>query len=164
MQYTILLPLIMGLAIPGRAMANPACIVCTVAIGAALEVSRLLGVPDAVIGVWAGALFLMLYYFSIKFSEAKKWTFPGYRLVWAAATLVFVPFVYKAVPWMSESYFGMDAFLLAMIAGAAAFDVSQRLYQRMKAANGGHAHFPFEKVAMAIAFMTAASAVFYWLP
>ena len=40
------------------ALANPACAVCTVAVGASLEIARYYGVADAVVGVWAGAEFL----------------------------------------------------------------------------------------------------------
>ena len=36
-------------------LANPACAVCTVAVGAALEIARRFGVDDSVVGVWAGA-------------------------------------------------------------------------------------------------------------
>ena len=42
------------------ALANPACAVCTVAIGASLEIARSLGVDDSVVGVWAGAFLVLL--------------------------------------------------------------------------------------------------------
>ena len=35
-----------------EALANPACIVCTVAIGASLEISRKLGICDDIVGLW----------------------------------------------------------------------------------------------------------------
>ena len=38
-------------AITGKAVANPACAVCTVAVGASLEVARRYGVDDSVVGV-----------------------------------------------------------------------------------------------------------------
>jgi hypothetical protein len=78
-------------------------------------------------------------------------------------TLALVPLVYNIVPWRADEYLGIDAFLVSMAAGALAFEVSQRIYQRMKARHGGHAHFPFEKVVMAIAFTAAASAIFYFI-
>jgi hypothetical protein len=163
MTYAVSLFLILALGFPYAASANPACIVCTVAIGAALEVSRLLGVPDAVVGVWVGALFLITYYFTIKFAEYKKWTFRFYRAFWAAITLALVPLAYEFVPYKASTYFGVDAFLVSMAAGALAFEISQRIYQRMKARHGGHAHFPFEKVVMAIAFLAAVSAIFNYI-
>lgn len=161
MTYAILLFLASAIGLSGAASANPACIVCTVAIGAALEISRLLGVPDAVVGVWVGALFLITYYFTIKFLEYKKWTFRFYRAAMGALTLALVPAVYEIIPYGAARYMGVDAFLISMAAGALAFEISQRIYQRMKAAHGGRAHFPFEKVVMALAFLGAVSAAFY---
>jgi hypothetical protein len=163
MAYAISLFLIFTFGFTGAASANPACLVCTVAIGAALEISRLLGVPDAVVGVWVGALFLITYYFTIKFLEYKKWTFRFYRLAMGALTLLLVPLVYEFVPYGITEYFGMDAFLVSMASGALVFQASQWIYQRMKAAHGGHAHFPFEKVVMALAFLAAASSIFYFI-
>lgn len=51
---SILLALILAVAFSGNAMANPACAVCTIAVGASLEIARKLGVDDSVVGVWAG--------------------------------------------------------------------------------------------------------------
>ena len=52
---SLILAFIAALAYSGKALANPACAVCTIAIGASLEIARKLGVDDSVIGVWAGA-------------------------------------------------------------------------------------------------------------
>ena len=57
---SILLALILAVAFSGNAMANPACAVCTIAVGASLEIARKLGVDDSVVGVWAGALLVMI--------------------------------------------------------------------------------------------------------
>ena len=43
-----------------KAFANPACAVCTVAVGASLEIARRMGVDDGVVGVWSGAFLLLL--------------------------------------------------------------------------------------------------------
>ena len=50
------LSLLFILALTAPAWANPACAVCTVAVGASLEIARRLGVDDSVVGVWAGAM------------------------------------------------------------------------------------------------------------
>ena len=150
-MFKISLALFMFL--PLSAKANPACAVCTVAMGAFLGISRKFGVADTATGVWIGALILMTYYFAIKFSEAKKWTFKFYKLFWALMTLLLVPVMYKFVQWNFDTYFGIDAFLISMLAGAITFWGSQVVYQKMKTANGGHAHFPFEKVLMAVSYL-----------
>ena len=45
---------------PFSAQANPACVVCTVAVGASLEIARRLGINDNVVGLWAGAMLAVL--------------------------------------------------------------------------------------------------------
>ena len=60
-----------------EALANPACIVCTVAIGASLEISRKLGISDDIVGLWTGALFSLLGYWTILWFEKKWWYFAG---------------------------------------------------------------------------------------
>ena len=41
---------------------------------------------------------------------------------------------------------------------------SSDFYQWMKARNGGHAHFPFEKVAVPVVALLLVSAYFYYYP
>ena len=58
-----------------NALANPACAVCTVAVGASLEVARRYGFDDAVVGVWAGAFLALLGYWFILWFDNKGWNF-----------------------------------------------------------------------------------------
>ncbi|MGN0929567.1 MAG: hypothetical protein ACI4N3_02915 [Alphaproteobacteria bacterium] len=143
--------------------ANPACIVCTVAMGTFLGVSRALGISDNATGVWIGALILMIYFFCIKFSEKKNWTFKFYHIFWALMTLLLVPTMYLLVPYKLNTFFGIDSFLLSMIAGAITFYLSQVIYQKLKERHGGHAHFPFEKVVFAVVFLLIVSVIFNYL-
>ena len=143
--------------------ANPACIVCTVAMGAFLGVSRALGISDNATGVWIGAIILMIYFFCIKFSEKKNWTFKGYHLFWAIMTLILVPSMYLLVPYKMNTFFGVDSFLISMIAGALTFWLSQVIYQKLKERHGGHAHFPFEKVVFAVVSLLIVSVIFNYL-
>lgn len=152
--------------------ANPACVVCTVAMGAFLGVSRALGISDNATGVWIGALILMIYFFCIKFSEKKNWTFKFYHLFWALMTLLLVPSMYLLVPYKMNTFllsynmntlFEIDSFLVSMIVGALTFWLSQCLYQKLKERHGGHAHFPFEKVVFAVVFLLIVSVIFNYL-
>lgn len=68
LKKILFLPLLLA---PSYAVANPACAVCTVAIGASLEIARRIGVPDSVVGLWAGALLTLLGYWTIKFFDKK---------------------------------------------------------------------------------------------
>ena len=93
----------------------------------------------------------------------KKWTFKFYHLVWGLLTLLLVPAMYTLVPYKLNTFFGIDSFLISMTVGALTFEISQRIYQRLKAKNNGHAHFPFEKVVFAIVSLLIMSIIFNYL-
>ena len=61
------------LLFPIKSFANPACAVCTIAIGASLEIARKMGVQDCIIGLYAGAMLAVLGYWTIKFFDSKNW-------------------------------------------------------------------------------------------
>ena len=58
--------------IPTSVLANPACPVCTIAVGAGLDIARRLGVPDSIVGLWAGALLTLLGYWMLKWMDKKN--------------------------------------------------------------------------------------------
>lgn len=100
-----------ALATAFSARVNPACLVCTVAVGASLSLARRLG-----------ALLTLLGYWSILWFDKKGWRF-----------------------------------LASVLLGAGIYIVSQKGYGFLKEKNGGHAHFPFEKVALPLVFLGVAS-------
>ena len=60
--------------------------------------------------------------------------------------------------------FYLDPVLFSALLGMAIYIFSQKFYLQMKALNGGHAHFPFEKVVLPLTFLTAASAAINYYP
>lgn len=58
---------------------------------------------------------------------------------------------------------GIDKLLIGIIVGSVAFFLSSIWYDYLKAKNEGHAHFPFQKVAMPVAALAILSAVFYFV-
>lgn len=155
-----LLSFFSALLFSSKAFANPACAVCTVAMGAMLGISRKLGISDNATGVWIGAIILMSYYFMVKFCENKKVKFKFYKLVCALFAISFVPVMYIFVPYKLNTWCGVDLFLLSMFVGAITFWFSQFIYQILKKKNNNHAHFPFEKVVFAIIFLLISSYFF----
>lgn len=141
------------------AWANPACAVCTVGVAVGLEVARNLGVDDGVIAVWAGALLALIGYWTILWFEKKGWNFFGRNFLLMALSLSMVAGVYiKDLQYTPKPIliFYMDPFLFCAILGALILIYSSVFYQWMKAKNGGHAHFPFEKVVLPILALTIA--------
>lgn len=134
-----------------NAYANPACAVCTVAVGASLEVARRMGVDDAVVGVWSGAFLLILGYWTNKWFDKKGWNFTGRETLVLILSVLMILFMYVShLPYTPKAIlvFWLDPFLFAAICGALTFHYTMNFYQWMKAKNGGHAHFPFEKVVL----------------
>lgn len=148
-------------------MANPACAVCTIAVGASLEVARRLGVDDSVVGVWAGAFLVLLGYWTIKWFDKKNWNFTGRDPIILVVSVAMIGFMYiNKLEYHSEviGIFYLDPFLFSTLVGAVALILSSKLYQWMKAKNGGHAHFPFEKVVLPVVVLLLLSVWFNYYP
>ncbi len=58
---------------------------------------------------------------------------------------------------------GVDKILLGTIIGSLGFLGAGLWYYRLKAKNGGHAYFPFQKVAMPVGTLLILSLIFYFL-
>lgn len=148
----------------GPVMANPACAVCTVAIGAGLDVARRFGVPDSVVGLWAGALLALLGYWTLKFMDSRRWHFFGRDVIVMLASIAMIGFVYiGVVDYNPVSVCGvliMDPVLFGTLCGALIFILTSKFYQWFKNKNGGHAHFPFEKVVLPVVALALASWLF----
>lgn len=146
---------------PTSVLANPACPVCTIAVGAGLDIARRLGVPDSIVGLWAGALLTLLGYWMLKWMDKKNWHFRGRDTLVILLSVSMIGFVYlgtvKYNPVSICGGFVMDPVLFGTICGALILIGTGKLYQWMKQRNGGHAHFPFEKVVLPIAALALAS-------
>lgn len=160
--------LTMLLMMSDTAYANPACMVCTVAIGASLEIARSLGVPDTVVGLWAGALLTLVGYWTILFFNKKGWYFKGRDILLLALSVGMVGFIYvKEVvytPKVIWQIFYLEEILFAALLGMILFIYTEKLYDFMKKRNGGHAHFPFEKVVLPVAVLSVFSLYFSYFP
>ena len=150
-----------------KVFANPACAVCTVAVGASLEIARHYGVDDCVVGVWAGALLALLGYWLILWFDKKNWHFLGRDVLLMAISVGSIGFMYiSEIPYQAQviGIFYLDPLLFSTILGALTFIYVSKFYQWMKAKNGGHAHFPFEKVVLPVAALVLLSLYFNYFP
>ena len=164
---TLFLSLFVLFALTSSAYANPACAVCTVAVGATLEFARYMGVDDSVVGVWAGAMLALMGYWLILWFDKKRWDFPGRNLILMVSSVAMIGFMYVSKMVYSAEViliFYIDPFLFSTILGAIVFIYASKFYQWMKAKNGGRAHFPFEKVVVPIGALVLLSVLFYYYP
>ncbi len=161
------LSLLLVVAFTASAWANPACAVCTVAVGASLELARYMGVDDSVVGVWAGAMLVMIGYWTIRWFDKKGWNFKGRDPLILILSVAMIGFVYLGeIKYHSEVilFLYIDPFLFSTIIGALVMIGASDFYQWMKTKNGGHAHFPFEKVVVPVVALLLVSTYFYYNP
>ena len=160
--FTVLSAFVAALAIK-PAFANPACAVCTVAVGATLGISRELGIDDTVVGVWLGAFLSLMIVWTIVFCKKRNWRFHGmfWVILLATFSLIIPIYTFGYMDWNSRTIFGVDAFLVSILAGAIIIPIADKLYLFMKKKNGGHAHFPFEKVVVPVLLLALVSLAFY---
>lgn len=149
------------------------CPICTIAAVGGVEVSRFFGIDDTVTGLWLGGLTVSLTMWTETWLDKKVFKRKGGQkeftirfkgrilanfLLWTL--LLVVPFMSTTAPMR---FLGMSRILFGAIAGMSAFWFGGSLYEYLKTKNGGHAHFPFEKVAMPIAPLVLMSILFYLL-
>lgn len=154
------------LLLSAKAYANPACAVCTVAIGASLSLARALGVDDCVVGVWAGAMLAIIGYWTMRFFDKRQWFFPGRDALLMTVSVAMIGFMYITDLTYTPMIIGflyIDSFLFATLIGAITLILSMHLYAWMKEKNGGHAHFPFEKVVVPVLCVLIVSLAFHYL-
>ena len=142
------------------------CTVCTVAIIGGLGLSRWLHVDDSVSGVWIGAFLVSVIYYTITLLRSKKINFWGrdflVPLVYYA--LVFIPlYTSKIIGHPLNRLWGVDKLVVGAFVGSIIFILSVMLYSWLKKKDGGHAHFPMEKVVIPIVALLILSAGFYFL-
>ena len=164
----LLLSLGMIFAAMGKAVANLACAVCTVAIAGSLTIATKLGVDASIVGLWAGAMLAMLGYWTIRFLEKHHWTFIGYKLFSMLICISMIAGVYikdlKYRPRIILQVFHLDPFLFSSLLGFFVLIFGVNFYAWMKAKNGGHAHFPFEKVVVPIALLALVNLIMVKYP
>lgn len=155
-------------------MAWAVCPVCTVAVGAGLEGARLLGVEDVITGIWAGGLTVSLIGWTANYMKKRGVTNKMWYVLNVAAYYLLLMMVYwfpignPVVLFGDKCMWGIDQFLLGIIVGSVVFVAMALWYERIKKNNGGHAWFPFQKVAWPFGGLVIATVVFWaiikWLP
>ena len=137
---------------PNLVNANPACVVCTATVGASLFIARKFGISDNVVALWSGTLLALFGYWTILWFDKKNWHFPfrNHILMFLSFCVIFSLY-FKQLEYMPQIILYVlyiDPFLFWAIIGFLLYIYSQKFYQFLKKKNGGHAHFPFEKVAI----------------
>ena len=150
------------------------CPVCTVAVGAGLEGARVLGVSDVITGLWAGGLMLSLAAWTAAYMykrgiRSRLMYILNYVVYYGLLALIyFLPVGRPMLKFNATTMWGFDQFLLGAIIGSLVFWGAGKWYESIKAKNGGHAWFPFQKVVWPLGSLAIVTLIFWaileWLP
>jgi hypothetical protein len=144
------------------------CPICTIAVGAGVGFSRMLGIDDSITGLWIGGLTVSMIawtesYFDRKNIHFKLRTFViiiGYYLI-VVVPLYFMGMLANPLNAIYGTW--VDKLLIGVVVGSVGFWLGAVWYYYMKEKNNGHAYFPFQKVVMPISPLIIMSIVFYLL-
>ena len=156
-------------AIMTAGAAHAFCPVCTVAVGAGLEGARILGVSDVITGLWAGGLMLSLAAWTENYMRKHgitSWVLIllNYIVYYGLLALVyFVPAGHPTLRFGATTMWGVDQFLLGVVVGSTVFWLAGKWYERIKANNGGHAWFPFQKVVWPLGALAIVTLIFWFI-
>lgn len=159
------LPVLSLNALPVRAI----CPLCIVAIGAGLGLSEYLGIDDTIAGLWIGGFLIASTFWTIQWFNQKKWLFGNKKI---RNTLIFILF-YGLTIWPlwekgfighpAHMLWGIDKLILGISIGTFGLIGANSWYNDIKKQNGGHAQFPFQKVAIPIGALLLLSLIFYFI-
>lgn len=156
-------------AIMMAGVAHAFCPVCTVAVGAGLEGARILGVDDVITGIWAGGLMLSLSAWTANYMHKRGITnkllfLLNYVFYYGLLALVYVlPVGNPTLRFNATTLWGVDQFLLGIVVGSVVFWLAAKWYEKIKANNGGHAWFPFQKVVWPFGALLITTVVFWFI-
>lgn len=158
---------ILGTLLVATGAANAFCPVCTVAVGAGLESARVLGVSDIIIGLWAGGLTLSLSAWTADYMRrhgirSRLAFLLNYIVYYGLLALIyFIPVGKPMLVFGERTIWGIDQFLLGAVVGSLTFWSAGKWYEQIKARNGGHAWFPFQKVVWPVGALAIVTLIFW---
>jgi hypothetical protein len=144
------------------------CPVCTIAAAAAVGLSRWIGVDDTISGLWIGGLTVSAIAWTINWLKNKKnishWWL-NILIGIAYYAMIMIPFYKTDIISFhpANMLWGVDKLVLGLVIGSIFFFFGHWLYLIVKEKNGGHAHFPFEKIVFPVTPLLILSAVFYFI-
>jgi hypothetical protein len=146
----------------------PICAVCTVAVGAGLGISRLLGIDDTVTSIWIGALLLALSFWLViwvnKFLPAsKRGKILNTKYLILSAVLMYaltlVPLYYAGyIGRVTNQIFGVDKIIFGASFGTGGMLLGIWLDKKEREKRG-KILFPYQKVVFPVSILLILSII-----
>ncbi|MDD4106721.1 MAG: hypothetical protein PHX84_02110 [Candidatus Shapirobacteria bacterium] len=140
------------------------CPVCTVAVGAGLGLSRVIGIDDSVTGIWIGGLILSSGLWMADFIRKRNWRVP---LPEFTSTLLMAIFVIPSLYWSKmiglpgNALWGIDKVILGSIVGTIVFLLGVAIDKWLRTTNNDKVYIYYQKVIVPIFLLSVISFIFY---
>ena len=161
----IFIPLVvLFLAIALSQQAHAVCPICTVAVGAGLGLSRVLGIDDSITGVWIGGLILSSGLWMADFIRKKGWKVKYPEVVSVVMMFLFViPPLYwsKMIGLHGNTMYGVDKIIFGSTIGFIVFWLGFLADKRLRTKNNGKVYIYFQKVILPVLMLSIISFVLY---
>ncbi len=140
------------------------CPLCTIAVGAGLGFSRILGIDDAITGIWMGGLIASSALWFSAWLEKRNYKIPHKDFY---SLLLFFLFVILPLYWgkiigtPGNTFLGVDKFLFGVLLGILVFLFSVRLDGFLREKNNGKIFFYYQKVVLPLFLLSLVSFVLF---
>jgi len=144
--------------------AHAVCPLCTIAVGAGLGLSRLIGIDDSVTGVWVGGLILSSGLWMADFIKKKGWKVPYPEFISVLLMVLFViPPLYwsKMIGITGNILWGVDKVLLGTVIGAGMFLLGVVIDKWLRTTNNGKVYVYYQKVIIPVFLLSVTSFILY---
>ena len=142
------------------------CPVCTIAVGAGLSFTKVLGIDDIISSIWIGGLLLSSSLWLINWLDSKNIKFFLKRKIIYILMygFVLVPFVSSGtIGALHNQLWGIDKIVLGMILGTAGFAFGMGINSKMLKGHKNKPYFPFQKVVMPMGMLILLSLIFFFI-
>lgn len=140
-------------------------VICPIVVGGTLTLLEEHGVDNSISGLWIGGMLVWASIVTIDWiAKWKKHWLIDFLVVIAFYASTIIPlYTKKIIGDPHKMLWGLDKTILGIIIGSVFLYLGDRLYTYIKAKNGGHAWFPFQKAVMPILPLLIWSLVFYFI-
>lgn len=140
------------------------CPVCTVAVGAGVGVSRMIGIDDTITGIWIGGLIISSGLWLADFVRKKNWKIPFPEFLSIILMMIFViPSLYwsKMIGLSGNSFLGVDKIIFGMIIGSLIFFLGVFIDKFLRKINNNKVFIYYQKVIIPVLLLSITSLILF---
>jgi hypothetical protein len=140
------------------------CPICTVAVGAGLGISRVIGIDDAITGLWIGGLILSSGLWMADFIRKKGWKVKYPEVVSVVLMFLFViPPLYwsRMIGLPGNTILGIDKIIFGSTIGFIVFWFGVLADKWLRTKNNGKVYIYFQKVILPVLMLSITSYILY---